>query len=421
MKRSLRPPRKSSELSESIHQQSSKYTLAASAALTLTVVLLLWVVAAPVAQAQAFTTLYNFAGPPDGLEPYGGLIQDQAGNLYGTTYGGGDIGCQDYYRTPGCGLVFKVNAGGSETVLHRFTPGTKDGEYPFAPLLRDRYGNLYGTTIAGGTGDCASDGLMGCGVVFEIDTAGIETILYNFLGGTSDGCYPGQGLVMDSVGNLYGTTEGCGSSNHGTVFKFSKSGKEVLLHSFTGTDGSSPAYGHPLIDMHGNLYGLTSGQGNGIGTGGTLYKLTTKGKLTVLHSFGGGDGCYPMGTPAMDESGNLYGTAAECGKWNAGTVWKVSMKGAVTVLHNFGADGIYPEAGVVLDWKGNVYGNTTLGGAYYGGTLWELREDGGFSVLHSFPGGSWVLGDVLRDAKGRMYGSTVDGGTHLYGSVWSYK
>jgi uncharacterized repeat protein (TIGR03803 family) len=311
--------------------------------------------------------------------------------------------------------VFKVNTDGTATVLHRFTGGTADGKYSFAPLLRDSHENLYGAAVEGGAQDC--------GVIFKIDTARNETVLYNFKGGTKDGCYPEQGLVMDRFGNLYGTTAGGGNQScHGgcgTVFKLTKRGKEVLLHSFSGADGSEPAYGHLLMDTSGNLYGVTSGENTR--AGGTLYKLTNKGKLTILHSFtGGSDGCFPLGTPALDMSGNLYGTTAECGFWNAGTVWKVSKDGAETILHNFGLDGIYPEAGVVLDSNGNLYGNTTLGGAYYGGTLWELSKAGKFRVLHSFTGGSWVLGDVLHADKSGLYGTTVDG-TSGYGSVWSYK
>lgn len=193
-----------------------------------------------------------------------------------------------------------------------------------------------------------------------------------------------------------------------------------LLHSFTGTDGQNPSYGRLLMDKNGIMYGLTSGQPY---SEGTLYRITRDGRLTVLHTFGRGrDGCFPMGTPAMDESGALYGTTAECGYWNAGTVWKVSKDGAESILHNFGIDGIYPEAGVVLDSNGNVYGNSTEGGAYYGGTLWKVNaRTHAFTLLYSFPQASWVLGDVLRGTQGGLYGTTVAGGSHAYGSVWSYK
>lgn len=198
-------------------------SVAATRAFTVLTVLLIAVVAAP-ANGQTLTPLYNFAGPPDGAQPYGSMIRDQSGNLYGTTYGGGLLTCMDASRPPGCGVVFKVDPAGNETILHFFTGGTTDGEYSFAPLLLDQAGNLYGTTVAGGTGSCDSPG---CGVVFRIDAAGNETVLYNFLGGTTDGCNPAQGVVMDKNGNLYGTTQGCGASNHGTVFKIASSGKEV--------------------------------------------------------------------------------------------------------------------------------------------------------------------------------------------------
>ena len=416
MKRS--PLKAISEFSDSVIQSasSSRNRLWRRVPLTVVVVTLLWAIPVPVAQAQTFTSLYNFAGPPDGAEPYAALIQDEAGNLYGTTYMGGYLSCKDPYHLYGCGLVFEVNAAGVETVLHRFSGGTKDGEFPEAPLLRDRYGNLYGTATAGGTGNCYFAGTSGCGVVFEIDTAKKESVLYSFQGGTTDGCYPAQGLVMDKVGNLYGTTGGCGTANYGTVFKVNKHGQEVLLHSFTGIDDSYPYYGHLLIDAWGDLYGLTSGEADHHEAGGTLYKLTNKGKLTTLHSFTGssGDGCYPSGTLAQDKSGSFYGTTTECGAWNVGTVWKVDKTGAETILHSFSHwGGGYPQAGVVLDSKGNMFG--------VAGTLWELRKNDNFIVLHSFMQQVTEAAEVLRDLKGGLYGTTIDGGNYGYGSVWSYK
>jgi uncharacterized repeat protein (TIGR03803 family) len=186
------------------------------------------------AQAQTFNVLYNFTGGTDGGYPSDAVVQDTAGNLYGTTGVGGDLNC----TFGGCGVVFEVDTSGTETVLHSFTGGTTDGEAPNAPVLRDNKGNLYGTTVSGGGTGC--DG-YGCGVVFKIDHAGKETILYSFAGGTTDGCGPEQGLVMDKSGNLYGTTFECGASGSGcggyacgTVFKLTPEGTETILHSFAG-------------------------------------------------------------------------------------------------------------------------------------------------------------------------------------------
>jgi len=391
---------------------------AARAALTLMVVFTLGAFASQFARAQNFTTLYNFTNGTDGSSPLSGVAQDQSGNLYGTTPVGGPGGLGGY------GVVYEVDTAGSETVLHTFAGPPSDGSAPSPPLLRDGNGNLYGTAQSGGTNNL--------GVVYKIDTAGNETILHNFADETTDGCIPAQGLIMDKSGDLYGTTILCGASNKGTVFKLTPNGKETLLHSFGGSpDGAFPAYGHLLMDAKGNLYGTASEGGvNGIGV---VYKLTPKGKLTVLHSFPAGseDGCYPYGTPAMDKSGNLYGTTESYPSClsNKGIVWKVNRQGVETILHRFTggvSDGAYPYAGVVLDSKGNMYSVTTGGGANNHGIIYQLSKSGKLTVLHSFDDsdGEGPIGEVLRDANGALYGTTEVGGTgngcsyYGCGTVW---
>ncbi len=253
---------------------------------------------------------------------------------------------------------------------------------------------------------------------------GTETVLHSFAGGTSDGCYPHGSLLMDSEGNLYGTTDECGTSGLGTVFKVSKTGKETVLHSFAGgtTDGDYPFYAGLLMDTEGNLYGNT--YYGGASNEGVVYKLSKKGTLTVLHSFAGGtDGCYPYGTPIMDSRGNLYGTTEHCGASSVGIVWKVSKKGTETVLHSFtggSSDGEYPVAGVIMDAKGNLYGDTASGGASSLGTVYELNKKGTITLLHSFAGsdGEYPDGNLIRDAKGDLFGTASVGGTDGYGTVW---
>jgi uncharacterized repeat protein (TIGR03803 family) len=190
------------------------------------------------------TALYTFRGTSDGAYPYAGLIRDAAGNVYGTTNQGGDLTC----RPPaGCGVVFKVDSAGTEAVLHSFT-GTLDGSLPFAGLISDAAGNFYGTTFNGGAADM--------GVIFKLDAAGTETILHSFTG--SDGANPYAPLVQDTAGNLYGTTYSGGASNMGAVFKLDSAGTLTLLHEFTGSnDGSHPDAGL-LIDGKGNLYGTAT-------------------------------------------------------------------------------------------------------------------------------------------------------------------
>jgi uncharacterized repeat protein (TIGR03803 family) len=166
--------------------------------------------------------LYSFTGGADGGNPYGGVVRDSAGNLYGVT---------GRWRGIGVGVVFKVDTSGHETVLYTFTGGA-DGAYPNG-VIRDSAGNLYGTTTNGG-------GASGAGVVFKVDTSGHETVLYSFTGG-NDGGNSSAGVIRDSQGNLYGTTSGGGASGAGVVFKVDTSGHETVLYSFTGgADGATP-------------------------------------------------------------------------------------------------------------------------------------------------------------------------------------
>ena len=161
-------------------------------ALALTVVLAFAL--AQVAQAQTFSLRYQFKSGSDGSYPIASLILDSKGNLYGTTYADGAFAQ---------GTVFKLTPAGKETVLHSFTGIGGDGAYPYAPLLRDSSGNLYGTTSQGGTG-----GRFGCGIVFKVGPNDKETVLYQFTGTGGDGCNPDQGVVRDPAGNFYGTTLG---------------------------------------------------------------------------------------------------------------------------------------------------------------------------------------------------------------------
>ena len=359
------------------------------------------------AHAQTLHVLYNFGGSSDGGDPYASLIRDAAGNLYSTFgYGGG---------TSFSGGVFKVAPDGTETVLYSFTGGT-DGAFPEAALIRDNAGNLYGTTTQGG-----SDNI---GVVFKVDPSGTETVLHSFTGGT-DGVIPVGGLLRDAAGNLYGTTSQGGTSNDGILFKISPSGKETILHTFTGStkDGKYPSYTSLLTDAQGNLYGVT--EEGGSADGGILYKLSKTGKLTILHSFTGGttDGCNVLGTPFRDAAGNFYGTTSSCGTDNLGTVWKVNKYGKEKVLHSFAggtSDGEYPLAGVIMDAEGNLWGNTETGGATKFGTVYEISKSGHYTLVHSFDGtdGKYPYGSFAQNAKGTIFGSALNGGTIGYGTVW---
>lgn len=248
--------------------------------------------------------LYTFKGTTDGLEPNGGLVLDASGNIYGTTYRSGTKGT-------GSGLVFKVTPTGSQTVLHQFGTGKGDGKMPTSGLLIDKKGNLYGTTSEGGEDGNYGPGLNctnRCGTVYEITSAGQEKILYAFKGSQfGDGAAPFASLITDKQGNLYGTTYAGGAYGFGTIFKLTPSGQETVLYSFVGLPDAGNPVGRLLMDAQGNLFGTTSYGGKF--DSGAVFELSASGKESLLYSFTGGeDGAYPFDGLVMDTSGNLFGT-----------------------------------------------------------------------------------------------------------------
>lgn len=324
------------------------------------------------------TVVYDFKASPDAGYPSAGLIRDGAGNLYGTTDLGG---------TSNSGAIFKVDKTGKETVLYSFT-GRRDGGYPQASLILDAAGNLYGTTTIGGDLACQVGQMTGCGVVFKLANTGLLTVLHRFHG--TDGADPYAGLVRDTSGNLYGTTSAGGTGCYdgcGTVFKLDIAGKETVLHSFTGgTDGAVPGGGTLILDRLGNLYGTTTWGGdlscnnNGAGCG-AVFRLDKAGKETVLYNFTlGTDGGLPGGGLVGDAAGNLYGTTAiggylPCnGGGGCGNVFKLDKTGKLTVLHNFedNSDGAFPEGALVRDAPGNLYGTTSQDGHVNFGVVFKV-------------------------------------------------
>lgn len=416
-------------------------------------------VTATVAAAQQESVLYSFnTYNGTGVGPVG-LISDTGGNLYGTTALGGSGTCS-LRNGDGCGTVFELSpatgGGWTETILYNFSNNGTDGYAP-GGLIFDASGNLYGTTFLGGTGVCKNN--TSCGTVFELSpTAGggwTETILHNF-GGT-DGFGPNAGLIVDASGNLYGTTLYGGTGTCpmvgyacGTVFellpKAGGSWTEKVLHSFNdnGKDGFSPVSG-VIFDTVGNLYGTTNR--GGIDGHGTVFKLAPKtggGWMEqVLHSFAGGkDGYGPLAGLTLDASGNLYGTTAQggtgtrCGLLGCGTIFELTptVSGGWTekVLHNFGkgSDGLSPR-GLTIDAVGNLYGPTLGGGTGTPctlgcGTVFQLspKAGGGWTekVLHSFndngTDGTLPTGILVLDAAGDLYGTTGDGGAYGGGAMY---
>jgi uncharacterized repeat protein (TIGR03803 family) len=368
-------------------------------------------------------TLHSFQGGNDGVQPTGSLIQDQTGNLYGTTSGGGGGGgCPK--GNDGCGTVFELAPDGTESVLYAFAGGC-DGDGPEGALLTDKVGNFYGTTSGGG--DCADDG--GYGTVFRLAPDGTETVLYTFKGG-KDGYNPISTLIMDKKGNLYGTTifggkpNACGHNGCGTVFEVTPDGNKKTLHEFQKGDGVYP-YAGLTMDQAGNLYGTTFEGGSSpncdIGCG-TVFKIAPDGTESILYSFqGGSDGSLPRSGLIADDAGNFYGTTEAGGSANYGTVFKVTPDGTETVLYSFlsNATGDGPLAGVILDKAGNLYGTTADGGGsgagcrgFGCGVVFKLAPDGTETVLEVFKAahGRTPYAGLLLGKNDILYGTTTAGG-----------
>jgi len=323
-------------------------------------------------------------------------------------------------------------AGGKTVVQFNQT----NGQWPSGPLVADAAGSLYGTTQLGGTFDE--------GVVFKLTPTATggwrNTVLYNFGTNTQDGGGSLGGLAFDSKGNLYGTSVGGGSSGAGTVFEISRSSlgwTETIIYNFTGKrDGRSPDAGL-VIDAHGNLYGTTS-QGGGVKCAirigcGTVYKLShgsTGWTIRNLHSFLGTDsstntfdGAIPLGALVFDSAGNLYGTTPAGGLYNYGTVFELSPSSngfTYSSIYSFGGystDGAFPSSSLTLDAAGNLYGTTweNVQGPL-NGSVFELSPSGGTwteTLLYTFLGGtdgSQPLSPVTLDSAGNLYGTTSQGG-----------
>lgn len=349
------------------------------------------------------TVLYSFACGTDGCGPAGTLARDAAGNLYGATATGGNLACS-VAESYGCGTVFELtpNSGGgwTETVLYSFTAGT-DGALPYSGVVLDASGNLYGTTSLGGGGTLCGYGALGCGTVFKLTYSNggwTETVLYSFSGGT-DGSNPISGLVLDKVGNLYGTTVTGGGRAYGTVFELSPiSGgwTESVLYSFTnGSDGYAPE-SSVVFDHLGNLYGTAE---VGLYGGGTVFRLAPSASgwtESTIWSFSGGyDGSGPTGV--IVHEGALYGTTSAGGDYNLGTAFQLTPaigNWTMNVIHAFtgGNDGGEPLAGLVAGQR-DLYGTTLYGGYYLFGTVFRLTPPKGNgewteTVLYNFTGGS---------------------------------
>jgi uncharacterized repeat protein (TIGR03803 family) len=359
----------------------------------------------------------------DGLAPYGRVISDAAGNLYGTTALGG---------TSGAGIIFELPKPGApsnrtEIVLYNFTGGS-DGSQPYGGLIFDAAGNLYGTTYRGGTSDA--------GTVYQLSPPAkhggtwTETVLYSFAGGT-DGLGPQSDLIFDKAGNLYGTTDNGGSPGNGIVFQLTPGQggvwTETILHSFVTSEGTSPRAA-VIFDGKDWLYGTVANDGtSGNGAVFQLKPPATKGgtwtEKTLYQFAGGSDGSGPL-CRLVFFRGNLFGTTVRGGVSDTGTIFQLTAPAnpngawAETVLHSFscGGDGCLPWAGLTVNKEGKFYGTTQFGGLpSNGGTVFQLRPDAGGwteSVLFSFKVANNRLSPagLFLSRGGALYGSTIGKG-----------
>jgi uncharacterized repeat protein (TIGR03803 family) len=400
------------------------------------------------AAAQTESVLHSFGNTGDGYWPYGNLISDASGNLFGTASQTNGVKCDGVVFC--YGMVYELSpavGGWTETILHYFA-GYADGGNPMAGLIMDKAGNIYGTTREGGASNDTNPG-----AVFELspssDGTWTEKILWSFYSAPYDGVNPTTNLVIDPAGNLYGTTEYGGSGGGGDLgvgcgvgFELSPSSggswNEKTIHTFTLNDGDGicPLAGLAM-DAVGNLYGTTSGGGNA--GYGTVFELmpSTGGKWRekILHRFSnnGKDGYSPTAGVVLDAAGNVYGVTPQGGLFGrqdafSGTAFELSPSKdggwSEKIIHNFGNfQGDSPSAGLVFDASGNLYG-VTFAYQFNIGGVYELSPGGvGGSWTHkilytfgpSYGGGYNPAGSLMLDSSGNLYGTTVWGG--VYGAV----
>jgi uncharacterized repeat protein (TIGR03803 family) len=386
------------------------------------------------ATAQNFKLLHSFDCTTGACEPYGGIVFDTSGNLYGTTPGGGDADA----------AIFKLTASGGRwtyTLLHTLTLG--EGSAIAATLAVDQAGHLYGTSINGGTYDF--------GTVFELSPGKAApgqrtiTVAHSFDPFVGDGAGPWDKVILDEAGNLYGTTRDGGPEGAagGVVFELTPDSHgdwtEGILYNFPANSDGCCSYSEVLFDKAGNLYGTGSGDGGPPCFCGVVFRLqptSTGWKETVLHRFHGSNGEHPMGGLVLDAEGNLYGTTAEGGKNGSGTVFKLAPAASgpwkETILYDFPQfkNGGGPASTLIFDKGGNLYGTAVggIGPCPSGcGVVFKLAPASNgkwqYSVLHRFTDatndGAEVFSGVVFDKTGKhLYGTTAFGGTYNQGVVY---
>ena len=361
-----------------------------------TLVLLALLSAVP-SSAQTYTVLYNLGtNPGDPINPawVGNFTQARDGNLYSTA---------PYDGTNLLGAVFRLTPSGTMQVLHSFANNT-DGFRPNSGLTLGTDGNLYGTTFGGG---------LAYGTIFRISTNGTFTPLHN-LNGNTEGIGPNAPPVQGNDGNYYGTVGNGNNAVFGTAYKITPAGAFTIIHTFDSTN----RYPNGLIlGTDGNFYGTTTGS-----TGfGTIFRMTPQGNVTILHTFAGTDGQSPIGTLIQASDGSFYGTTRNGGPGLGGVVYKLTSTGVFSVLHSFANDshGEIPIAGLTQGTDGNFYGATTTNPGVGYGTIYQITPSGTYTNLHFFlntDGGNAQV-PLYQHTTGMFYGDTYAGGTGNMGCI----
>lgn len=385
-------------------------------ALNFTAILLLLAGAAVSAPAQTVTTVFDFTNSNGTATlPVGPMAQGRDGNYYGVTQG------------PSVGVIYKVSASGTFTLVHTLASDASEGQ-SCNGLVLGTDGNFYGTCEHGGNNSNST------GTFFKVTPTGTLTVLHSFDGtfsGTTDGCYPLGLPVQASDGNFYGTTFECGVNDAGIIYKITPAGVFSVVHAFAfgSVDGNQPE-GALIQGSDGNLWGTLSF--GGANNGGAVFKSTLTGTESLVFSFGAcpstTTGCNPLAGLVQGTDGNYYGTAEEGGANNQGVAFKVTSKGTYTLLHSFNSttdNGGYPQLPLALGTDGNFYGIATdcIGGGCSPADLFEITSKGVFTDFFNFPvlGGnnnSVPLSPLLLSTTGTFYASTEEGGSGL-GSFYS--
>jgi uncharacterized repeat protein (TIGR03803 family) len=357
---------------------------------------LLLLFATLLSSAQTYTVLYNLgtnAGDPINPAWVGNFTQARDGNLYSTApFDGANL----------VGSVFRLTPSGTMQVLHSFN--NTDGLRPNSGLTLGTDGNLYGTTFGGG---------LAYGTIFRISTDGTFTPLHN-LNGNTEGIGPNAPPVQGNDGNYYGTVGNGNNAVFGTAYKMTPAGVFTIIHTFDNTN----RYPNGLIlGTDGNFYGTTTGS-----TGfGTIFRMTPQGNVTVLHTFSGPDGQSPSATLIQASDGSFYGTTRVGGPGNGGVVYKLTSAGVFSVVHSFANDthGQLPIAGLTQGTDGNFYGATTTNPGVGAGAIFQITPSGTYTNLHFFvttDGGNAQV-PLYQHTTGKFYGDTAAGGSGNMGCL----